>query len=310
MRILFTIRQSLLLCSCFLFVSCSKDVGDSNPVTVKEVKLEKLWEIGKDDEVIFGFLHSITIGGQGEVFLVDYALNTVHRISKEGEYLGALGAEGEGPGHFRGPANCFLVDDTMLAVVQQQPPRIVTFSLRTSDVGELPPPDFGGNTEFAVAGIQPIESGYIVHSEGSRFESDRFINISRLDVFDEAGVLVNSLLENRTAITFAEMHYDEKSLNTFQNRWATDRAKGGVAACPDFEEALVLRWRGDFESPDTVTVDLVAAKRSEERLADFLAHYKRITQNSLSDYRLSDSDQPIARVFSPRGWRFMGSALR
>lgn len=74
---------------------------------IAEWETELLLEINDststDDELFFpsGNFHDMEIGPDGSLFIQNRGLRTIFQLSAEGEYLGSIGQEGEGPGEFQ-----------------------------------------------------------------------------------------------------------------------------------------------------------------------------------------------------------------
>lgn len=102
----------------------------ANPAENRVIALEKQWEVGADaeSEVIFGVISGLDVDSTGNVYVVDRQLTMVSRFSSDGEYLGQLGREGDGPGEYRRIGNIFASGPEEMAVMQRMPGKIVTLT--------------------------------------------------------------------------------------------------------------------------------------------------------------------------------------
>jgi hypothetical protein len=107
------------------------------------IELERIWEVGadEDEEFLFGVLSSLAVDGSGNVYTLDRQLTEVSMFSPDGEYLGPVGREGEGPGEFTRIGQVFVSAPGEIGVVQRMPGRIVTVRTDGTPGGEIPLPD-------------------------------------------------------------------------------------------------------------------------------------------------------------------------
>lgn len=110
---------------------------------VQFVDLEELWEVGAEDdeEVIFGVISSVTVDGEGNVYVLDRQLTEVSMFSAAGEYLGPVGREGEGPGEYSRIGHVFVTRPGEIGVVQRMPGRIVTVNTDGTPGDAIPLPE-------------------------------------------------------------------------------------------------------------------------------------------------------------------------
>ena len=110
---------------------------------VELVDLEELWEIGADEygDVIFGVISSVTVDGEGNVYVLDRQLTEVSMFSAAGEYLGPVGREGEGPGEYSRIGHVFVSRPGEVGVVQRMPGRIITVNTDGTPGATIPLPE-------------------------------------------------------------------------------------------------------------------------------------------------------------------------
>ncbi len=117
-----------------------------NPATPMEgeevIRPEQKWRIGGDEEdVIFGLIEDALVDKEGRVYLLDTVLNTVYLMGPDGEIIGNLGGEGDGPGEFRFAREMVFLPEGTLGIMEMMPGKVVVV-------------DFAGNPRpsFALSG--------------------------------------------------------------------------------------------------------------------------------------------------------------
>ncbi len=104
------------------------------------IDLRELWRVGADDEeVLLGLPSAAVRDADGNLYLVDLQLATVHVFAPDGTFLRDIGREGEGPGELRRPAGIVLMPDGRLGVAQRFPGRIVLLHPDGTPAGTLLP---------------------------------------------------------------------------------------------------------------------------------------------------------------------------
>jgi hypothetical protein len=111
------IFASFLPIICFLFLLdtalakppvLSLDVGSEPEQGTETVRLKELWRAGgEDDDVFFGNVLQVVGGPNGKIYVLDVQLLKIFVYSAEGEMLGTLGGQGEGPGEVNN-SNCMM----------------------------------------------------------------------------------------------------------------------------------------------------------------------------------------------------------
>lgn len=69
---------------------------------VEEFRVGSVWG-GTDEAVTTGRNNSVTLGPNGQIFVLEYRSARVSVFSEGGEFVRSFGGSGEGPGEFRGP---------------------------------------------------------------------------------------------------------------------------------------------------------------------------------------------------------------
>ena len=104
----------------------------------RTVQLEELWRFGGEDcDILLGTITEATTDAQGNVYLLDTQLCHVLVISPEGEYLGSLSREGEGPGEVSRPRDVVCLPDNSVGLLELFPAKIVKLSPEGEPRGTL-----------------------------------------------------------------------------------------------------------------------------------------------------------------------------
>lgn len=84
-----------------------------------ELQLEEELRLGTldgDEEESFGFVTGVVVDPSGVLFIADARPSEVRRFDRNGEFLGVVGREGEGPGEYRQIHGITLLPDGQLAL--------------------------------------------------------------------------------------------------------------------------------------------------------------------------------------------------
>lgn len=122
---------------------------------------------GDTEDVIIGALRFFETDHLGRVFIADGSLLVIHAYDPDGNYIGQVGSEGDGPGEFR-RINSITFDDTYLHVMDTETLRISRFDLNTFeyvDARDLPfTPDFSGGYFSPPNSFDLLDNGnYLIH---------------------------------------------------------------------------------------------------------------------------------------------------
>lgn len=96
---------------------------------VETWQLHEVWRLGGEDDdpdlPLLGVISRAAVDTAGNVFLMDTQLGHVLLMSPEGEYLGTIGAKGEGPGEVHSASDVCLLPDGTVGLLQSYPAKVV-----------------------------------------------------------------------------------------------------------------------------------------------------------------------------------------
>jgi hypothetical protein len=135
----------------FLFVSCSRDVGEmkdprktenevetvknpiSPPVSLQKafhLKLEEDLLIGKESErtdYVFGSLIAVCVDDSGNIYALDNKDVRIKVFDGNGHFLYSFATKGQGPGELESPMDIFIIQNSLLAIPELRNSRISYF---------------------------------------------------------------------------------------------------------------------------------------------------------------------------------------
>ena len=186
----------------------------------RTVQLQERWRVGGEDgEDFFGLISQLTVGADGTIYLLDTRLSEVPVYSPDGERLGTLSHEGEGPGETRMPAHLLFMPDGSLGLVQIFPGRIVKVGLDNTPMGVI---EFGDKTEggflrlldCATQGDRLVVSGEAIKQNPPTGQ----VRTSYAAAYDAAGTEVVRYEAYTREMDFARFHWAEDDIQQIDFR--------------------------------------------------------------------------------------------
>ena len=272
----------------------------------RTLELEELWRLGgetENEEEFFGVIVKLLIDESGDVYLLDQALNEIKVFSPEGEFLRTIGREGEGPGEFRRPEDMAFLPDSLLAVMERVPGRIVLLTRSGEPAGEHPLPQVDGAGFIGIAGGQ--SDGRTLHLVlgYDSFEQGRYNHVRQIAELNRDGTVQTVIAENNRGFDFSNPIIRERVWDDFENRWDVG-SDGSVYVAMTWDEYSVDVWGGDGAKARTVKRPLEPRKRSPEEIARYRAIYEpflRSVPGAQQD--IEKEDHPIVQVYArDEGW--------
>lgn len=273
----------------------------TEPPVVRRLQLEERWRIDSEDPdapLLGYFDQSQILAHDDRVYLLDRQLCHILIYSDDGEFLGTIMNEGDGPGEVRNPGVMFLCADGRIAVQHGYPTR-----LEFVDLDGTPRGRWRLQANAWINRIQETPLGWFgVYSETK--ESDEpgaFISVFHAALHDDEG--------RRTE----EFHREQKHRHHGQSGttdeaeehlpWYTAVAVGtGQVVFAPVRDEYRLEWRnlgGEVER--IVTRDFTAHRRTQAELDELRYRSYSIVNGDLqfADRKLCPRD-PMIRTLEPQ----------
>lgn len=267
------------------------------------VELEELWRAGgEDSDILFGVINRVLTGSDGNIYLLDMQLSEVHVMSPDGDFLGTLSREGEGPGEVRSPADMFIAPDGRIGLVQTMPGRVVFVNPDGTPGGSL---QLGGTDPtqgaFSVLVTGSCRGGNLVlggismsFTSPGVSEQTYFLSSVSMD-----GTELHRYLSRKHTMNFTEFYMDEAEFDfVWQDRYAVFQ-DGRVFAAPDRNRYEIHVYKPDGPADRVIGRSYENRRRSadDKRQAELLL--KAIAANYPAPprgYRVLDTDPDITMM--------------
>jgi hypothetical protein len=216
---------------------------------VETLKFEETWRVGgEDSEDFFGLITQVVVGDDGNIYLLDTRLSEIPVYSPEGERIGTLSREGDGPGETRTPTNLLKMPDGTLGLVQMFPGKVTKIGLDGTPMGE-----------FKVGGDDPTAGGFMIFYDcfgaGDRLivsgESitqkppTAQVRTNFVAAYDIDGQELARFHESDWEMEFSKFVFDEDNLNRVDFRKACSDSEGKVYVAPVRNEYKIHVYNPD-----------------------------------------------------------------
>jgi hypothetical protein len=264
------------------------------------MKLEQLWHVSGDEseDFLFGVLIQIASDDQGNIYVLDSQLHQVMVFSSSGEYLRAIGRQGEGPGEFNRPSDLFMTTDGNIAILQGMPGKIVLLTTDGEPMGNhpVPEPEDGGMQMFSsgqLAGDQLVLSA----ERFSRQEDGMTISSALIGI-DKTGKQVASYFNQEDKRDFANLSFDEKKMRRNAITWSA-ASDGRVYASDNFDAYHIKVYKADGSLELVVEREYTSRKRSAEEIEDNTPRVmiRSGSHTQTPDVKASPTDRDIQRIY-------------
>jgi hypothetical protein len=147
---------------------------------VRVRKLAEKWRAGGDNgQVFFGVIADVTADDAGRVYLLDRQLCQILVYSAEGEPLGTLSKEGDGPGEVRQPRAMVILPEGRIGVLHQVRGRLTCLNPDGTPAPDIVLRDVRGEPQQALSLMEgrrrgptlAVESFTIVYGDQGRKET-------------------------------------------------------------------------------------------------------------------------------------------
>jgi hypothetical protein len=282
------------------------------------VDLEPLWTRGgeDDEEVLFGHPRDVVADAEGRVMVLDSQLCQIVVFSPDGELIGILGREGEGPGEFRRPAGLITLSDGSVAAGS-------TFGARFELLGL----DGVPRGTLRLGGDGPREGAFVLYR--AQFRAGTLVAATATSAFDQSTGQMHRVQQlatydldgtHRADLCSAALEMDFTGVRpiveeTLLRDFLIVSAIGpdGLVYVPHGRDAYLI----DVVDPDGTLVqqigrpDFVAPPRSEREDRRLAALHDTWERNAGIDIRFetADTERAVQSVFvDERGHLFVRHA--
>ncbi|PIE76768.1 hypothetical protein CSA17_00530 [bacterium DOLJORAL78_65_58] len=197
---------------------------------VQTLDFEEVWRAGGEDgEDFFGLISKVLIDDDGTIYLLDTRLSEVPVYSPEGERLGTLSREGDGPGETRMPTNMVFMPDGNLGLVQSYPGKIVKIDRQGVPAGDFEP-------KLPDAGFMMLLDGFtnrqglltLVGMNVKQESQTKGDNITFVSSFGDDGQEKVRFVEQHNVVDYQKFRFDEDQQDEVKYRQAAVGADGRV----------------------------------------------------------------------------------
>ncbi|MCP4573690.1 MAG: hypothetical protein GY838_15130 [bacterium] len=310
-----------LTCLCLLLLSsiATAEVPrvmdtDGPALGVRPLELEELWRAGGEDEtVLFGRVVDVVGSGDGTVYVMDNQLCHVSVFAPDGEYLGDLGREGDGPGEVRQPIGVVLMEGGLVGLGSGFPGRVICLNADGTPtdsrfpIGEPADGDIGVMISLQfVDGLLGATGGRLVLDPSGQSDNhaERFLALCDTDCATPLRIL-----QKNTPLDPTGQRYVEREDYYIDRRWAL--GPGGLvytAMTRDAYEISVYDRTGELQR--VFGRDYEPRKRTDEDKEDvspIINLVGRIEETVAEDHDpcvsrvLYDFDEDRVWVLEPHG---------
>jgi len=263
------------------------------------LEMNELWRRGGEyDEVFFGTIAEFMHDDAGNIYLLDGQLCEVQIFDPDGEWMGTIGRQGQGPGEFQNAADMFWTPGGEIGVVQAWPGKVVMLT-KDGNPGttfDLPYRDGGGFqsvTRGDLQGDQVVLSGTAWATEDGQQYQYAYLKSYTIDGTEIAGYQ-----EIKSEAGFGNFEFIEENWVDFQRRWDV-APDGRVAAALGFDDYRIHVWNADGSLDRIIErPDYQAVKRTTDEKEMFQTMYDAFTSwNRGSTFKVSDYHNTIEQMF-------------
>jgi hypothetical protein len=168
------------------------------------LELEELWRAGGEsaDDVMFGLPVEAVTDESGRVYLADQQLCQVFVFSPEGELVGTLSREGEGPGEVSAPVDLVRLPDGTIGIAEIFPGKIIQVTKEDLPAGQITIDVSGGVTGgFTIQTMAEARGDYLLVAGSRSVPQERILErIHFLASVDKAGKELVRYVDQRSEI--------------------------------------------------------------------------------------------------------------
>ena len=284
-----------LPCSCVILLLLI-----SPSMAADSVQLEELWRIGGDTEdpdQFFGVINAMVEDADGNLYLLDSQLHDVKIFDADGNFVRAIGREGEGPGEFRRPADLFLMPNGDVGVLQRAPGKIVLMTPEGDPAGEYPLPESEDGGFRFLSQARYGDEILILAMSAASFGGERSGFSTSLIALDRDGNEVGRYFEQFTRRDRNNPVIDEKSGGFFSTLWEL-AADGTVYLSRDFDAYKIEVFDSRGGQVRVIEQEYTLRERSSKQKQRMKRRLRpRGRHAARAELKISDTDRSIQRIY-------------
>jgi hypothetical protein len=224
----------------------------------------------------------------------------VNVYTPDGEFLRAMGRQGEGPGEFRRPSGMLLVPGGNVGVIQSRPGKIVLLTPEGDPAGNFPTPEpKDGGVQFFSDGRRSDNNIVLVSRQFSMGNNEAEI-ILKLIRIDGTGKQTASYFQQSDTRNFSNLVIDEQTTGNNAMMWDVG-PDGRVFASQEFESYRISVWRPDGTPDRIIERAYESRRRSGEEIKDADARMPvrmgRHGRRREIEKKISKTDRDIMRMY-------------
>ncbi len=278
-------------------------------------ELRELWRLESenlDGDVVFAVVEDVAEDEDGNAYIADSGLNTVHVVSPSGEYLRSIGREGEGPGEFRTVSEVFFTNDGKLNVIDTFACKILTFTIDGNPVTQWKP-SLDGYSQLWIDSAVYSQQGYFAYLGGRSFSKKTISDIAHIGLFDVDGRATSASFERVTTRTRGDIYFgfDEEFTDAIRIMGSTN--DGRLFISQSFTEYSIYIYKPDGSLSMIIERDYEFVERDEDSIEDqrsrwvtALRNWKnsevRVSNYERSVYDIAEKENGHIWVGTSRGW--------
>ena len=251
----------------------------------RDIILRELWRISADDEDMVGLIADVCEDRDGNVYLLDVQLNTVWVYSSDGERIGSVGREGDGPGEFRSPFQVLQWPDGRLAVAEESPGRFLLFEKDGTPSETLLPQIHDSDsleTYVNLTKSKVARERLVIHYTTRAWKDNNRIDTIYLGFFDLQGNLGNLLLSRRIETGLSKQReIRETGMTWLGDRWCMS-PDGVVYAALGYQGYAIHVFSSEGQKIMVIEREYESVRRNEEE--------KEEAERSFARYRYGEPE--------------------
>lgn len=267
---------------------------------IKEIELTEAWRLGgdtEDEDEFFGVIVAMTTDDRGNVYLLDAQLHRVMIYDAGGEFLRAIGREGEGPGEFRRPGGMVMQPDGNVGIVQRAPGRIVSLTPGGEPAENFRVPEAeDGSTRFFFSCAATHDRVFVGVNEFERDEGS-FTSVFRVIGVSPGSGEVTEYLSLTNQQNMANFTFDEKQLGGVTMPWDVG-ADGTVYASVEFDGYRIDVWHSDGTPARVIFRDYASRERSAREMDRMRERIRVQVDGRQPEKIISKSDRDVQKLFA------------